>query len=50
MFLMPGMIITLYTTGVLDSVLRWAGSGGAGRDEAPAGTRTPHDCVLVQGA
>lgn len=25
MFLMPGMIITLYTTGVLDSVLRWAG-------------------------
>lgn len=23
MFLMPGMVITLYTTGVLDSVLRW---------------------------
>ena len=38
MFLMPGMIITLYTTGVLDSVLRCGCLVGAGEQ------RVFHEC------
>lgn len=30
MFLMPGMLIGLYVTSALDSVLRWGGSGTGG--------------------
>jgi hypothetical protein len=38
MFLMPGMIIALYTTGQLENTLRWGGGRlGAGRVVRRAG-------------